>query len=109
MLESKIANFKKVISYISDAHFVKEPEIVVGPVVDVLQRFRAFGYHAYVASEGYNVLKGYFRNELYAGIQDEVLKMYPPIPTKITFKFVVKMFKQWILNINLRPDKELED
>lgn len=80
--------FKRLMSYINDVQWVKEPEFLVGPQVDMLQRYQMVGWHALMASKGYAELREYFTDELRCKKQH--------IPDTITLKFVIKMAKVWL-------------
>ncbi len=75
--------FKSVMDYIADVHWVKEPETQLGPVVDKLQRFRPVGWHAIMASKGYEELSKYFMVEFACRKEH--------MPEEITWKFIWKL------------------
>lgn len=83
--------FKSVMSYITDVRWVKEPETQLGPVVDKLQRFRPIGWHALMASKGYDELSKYFEVE-FACRKEHV-------PQDITLKFIWQLVKRWANNV----------
>lgn len=80
--------FKKTMDRIKDVRWVKEPEIMLGPVVDKLQRFRPVGWHAYLASADYYVLSDYFK-QVHACHWEHV-------PEKIDFKYVLSTIRRWV-------------
>jgi hypothetical protein len=83
MAKSNADYFKSVMDYITDVHWVKEPETQLGPIVDKLQRFRPIGWHAIMASKGYDELSQYFRVEF--ACREEHM------PEEITWKFILKL------------------
>ena len=88
MVMNNANEFKRVMSYINDVHWVKEPEMLTGPVTDMLRRWYPVGWHALMASQGYVELRQYFEKELACNKQH--------IPDTITLKFVIKMAKVWL-------------
>lgn len=88
ILEIGIADMEKVLSYITDTHYVKKFEIVRSPQVDKLRRFGYVGYYGVVASKGYDVLSDYFKKEHACRKRHR--------PERTDFKFVVSVFKDWL-------------
>jgi hypothetical protein len=91
MAQQNADYFKSVMSYITDVRWVKEPETQLGPVVDALQRFRPIGWHALMASKGYEELSKYFEVE-FACRKEHV-------PENITLKFIWQLVKRWASNV----------
>lgn len=83
MAQQNADYFKSVMSYITDVRWVKEPETQLGPVVDKLQRFRPIGWHALMASKGYDELSKYFQVEFACRKEH--------MPEEITWKFIWKL------------------
>lgn len=90
--------FKKTMDCIKDVRWVKEPEVLLGPVVDKLQRFRPVGWHAYLASADYYVLSNYFA-KVHACHKEHV-------PEEINFKYVLSTFNRWLKSRNANKHQE---
>ena len=88
ILELKMAEMEKVLSYITDVHYVQKFKIVEQPQTDMLRRFRQIGYYGLVASKGYDVLSDYFKIEHACRLRHR--------PERTDFKFVVSVFKDWL-------------
>lgn len=91
--------FKRVMSFINDVHWVKEPDFVMGPQVDMLQRFQTAGWHALMASQGYVELRNYFEKELKCKKEH--------VPDEISLRFVIKMAKRWLDRI-MQEDEQVK-
>ena len=84
VLQDSIDKTVGALKYITDFKVVEEPEIVEAPQVDILRRFKMFGWKAKFASNGYHELKEHFKcRERH-------------IPENITVKFIWKMVKELI-------------
>lgn len=92
LLRLKISEMEKVLSYITDVHYVQKFDIVQGPVVDKLRRYRQVGYYGLVASKGYDVLSDYFKVVHTCRLRHR--------PERTDFKFVVSVLKDWLRDRN---------
>ena len=88
ILELKMVEMEKILSYITDVHYVKKFEIVQQPQIDMLRRFRQVGYYGVIASKGYDVLSDYFKIEHACRLRHR--------PERTDFKFVISVFKDWL-------------
>jgi hypothetical protein len=81
-------SFKKAMECIRDVRWVKEPQVMLGPVVDKLQRFRPIGWHGLLASADYYVLSDYFKT-VHVCRKEHV-------PEEINFRYVLSTFNRWL-------------
>jgi hypothetical protein len=93
IVKQKMDDYTNALMYIKDFKWEKEPSVELGPIVDILQRFRPIGWHGYGGSKGYDVLSKLFEE------QYKCHKEHTPeehTPEEITFKYILKLLKQWL-------------
>jgi hypothetical protein len=98
ILDKKIKHFREVVSYISDARWYQEPEIIVGPLVDKLQRFRPIGWRGMIASAGYGKLREHFAVELACRKRHQ--------PDKVDFAHVRYTIRRWFKDMRRKNDDD---
>lgn len=98
ILNRKIEHYKEVISCISDARWYQEPEIIKGPVVDIMQRFRPIGWRGIVASAGYGKLREHFAIELACRKTHQ--------PEKVDFAHVRYIIGRWLKDMRRKNDDD---
>ena len=98
ILDRKIEHFREVVSYISDARWYEEPEIIVGPLVDKLQRFRPIGWRGALASAGYGKLREHFSVELACRERHQ--------PDKVDFAHVRYIISRWFEDMRRKNDED---
>ena len=96
ILNRKIENFREVVSYISDARWYQEPEIVEGPLVDKLRRFRPIAWRGMIASAGYGKLREHFAIELACRKRHQ--------PDKVDFAHVRYIISRWFEDMRRKND-----
>jgi len=98
--ESDAASFKRVMENIKDVHWIKEPEVLEGPITDALRRYRTVGWHGLMASQGYVELRQHFESELACRKEH--------MPKTVTLKFIARLAKEWferVLNEGEQPKR----
>ena len=98
IIDGKIKHFREVVSYISDARWYQEPEIVEGPIVDKLRRFRPIGWRGLVASAGYGKLREHFAIELACRKRHQ--------PDKVDFAHVRYIIGRWFEDMRRKNDDD---
>ena len=98
IIDGKIKHFREVVSYISDARWYQEPEIIEGPIVDKLRRFRPIGWRGLVASAGYGKLREHFAIELACRKRHQ--------PDKVDFAHVRYIIGRWFEDMRRKNDDD---
>lgn len=88
IVKQKMDTYTEALMYIKDFKWEREPEVEVGPIVDILQRFRPIGWYGIGGSKGYDLLSKLFE-EQYRCHKEHT-------PEKISFKYILSLLNRWI-------------
>lgn len=99
-LQKETREFVKLMSYLTDIHWVKKPEIKVGPQVDMLRRFQYVTWYSVIASKGYEEFEKHFEKRYRCRKQHQ--------PEIITFNYIWNLFKLW-WKVDRKVKNDLDD
>ena len=96
-IERQINELKEILDICGDAEIVSNFEILESPRIDVLDRFRSYGWYGKFASANYEKLEAHF----------SCRKRH--IPEKVTMEFITQMIDEYARSEALRNQFDDED